>query len=874
MDKDQFYKHEVPTFEDINNDNDIQKMGDNYDVYPNEDAYDQAVVASRSHPSAAGGGGNDVSKSIRYRGRRRYNGNSYEGEEADDGDGRHYFYDPTIAHVKTGLILLPLEMTLPITIDDGSIDGVCDQEMVGERDEAIGADSREEETIEDDGGGDTSSKDPQSSEAGENMMEPKIVPSFSINRSRLSLFAAFPPPPIVLQPNDDVDCRMYDQTDLNHAQQRLKQYSGFHGAMGMTSATTSRLGYSDTLLSINYRLPTLLSLPSLHHPSLLGYNKKKSIRQQKLIGNVHYNLLLGSAATTKTSLGSTISSLDGRTRVQWDIGNPFYPILTSHNQSNACLVRNSRKKGGILSPSPQSDYTLSVTRDFVCTSSPLRANCMMKLSPLPPPTFLSTNSKSNSMMSASSLSSLHLQHFHLTLTNNMDTNNENCVRGVNAKRMREGLNNRHPKLSLSLGYGMPLAGGEGLWWVSQTRPTGGAGSHQSGTDGCGSAMHHNHNAIHNNKTTALASSSYSTNVKLDIKQSLSRTQSCHGTLEYQHAGQILSFGTMAIRTFSSSRFSRLGVGVQYALELGNIFSHDCCPWWKGSTRWLFQLERGDVRFLVPVTIYPHPLAAWDLLTRVLYSFLASIVVDTIVGELLCGVTSKLRLNFLKLFLGEEKVGTFISSPVDDTKKEREDEELWMQQHLVKAQDDTTRQVNLMMRQANATTKREQEQGGLVIVKAVYGVMDNQSCQWVRRTEKSAENINVDTQQEHVMDATTQLQFWVSDSSLNLPAVSKKHMLGFYDILSYVSKDDWTMHQTPLNKQGGGEGKNRSNNSFTFSLAKWWKGKMRADEEDRKLVVVLSVRYKWDDKLYDMMFYDDEAVDLPSQFAQEVSAVVE
>jgi hypothetical protein len=86
------------------------------------------------------------------------------------------------------------------------------------------------------------------------------------------------------------------------------------------------------------------------------------------------------------------------------------------------------------------------------------------------------------------------------------------------------------------------------------------------------------------------------------------------------------------------------------------------------------------------------------------------------------------------------------------------------------------------------------------------------------------------------------------------------MLGFYDVSAFISEDAWTIQQpteciTPS----------------TYSrVLEWYKEKIWfKSKKTRDLIVVLSIRYKWHDRMYDVMFYDDEAVDLPSPFAQEV-----
>ncbi|KAL7463634.1 hypothetical protein ACHAXS_003999 [Conticribra weissflogii] len=68
--------------------------------------------------------------------------------------------------------------------------------------------------------------------------------------------------------------------------------------------------------------------------------------------------------------------------------------------------------------------------------------------------------------------------------------------------------------------------------------------------------------------------------------------------------------------------------------------------------------------------------------------------------------------------------------------------------------------------ASLKTKTEESDNGLVILKAKYECKSSRvAC---RRREKS-------------LDVTHQLQFWVKDSTLSLPASSKSHLLGFYDL---------------------------------------------------------------------------------------------
>ena len=173
-------------------------------------------------------------------------------------------------------------------------------------------------------------------------------------------------------------------------------------------------------------------------------------------------------------------------------------------------------------------------------------------------------------------------------------------------------------------------------------------------------------------------------------------------------------------------------------------------------------------------------------------------------------------------------------------------------------EDTRRQVNLMQQQAKAVTEREEKGGGLVIVKAIYGVLDNAS----QKRKNTDNNATVDNL-THTMDATTQLQFWVVDSSLHLPAISKKHMLGFYDPIKFVGEDEWMISDEV-------EDSDKRDYSFGQSIRKWWDHKLWESKKTRDLVVVLSIRYKLDEVMYEVMFNDDEAVELPSKIATQVN----
>lgn len=802
LEKDPFFQHHDPDGGDNDavstpiNDGDVS-------AFQHERYYhSQAVTTTASHPSAAG-----LSRSTRYlrRGKKkRGSASSYHGETNEDDDVLEQ-YDPTLGYVKRGMIVVPIEMTLPMAstdvLEDGFEEGLL---LMGDEDDLLASipDGHDEDNIEVDGH--------TSSETDTTSLPVDAAPSFSLKQCRITLYTAFPPPPVINR------AAAYNKRELHNAKAKLKKHSGFHTAFGVTSATRHGEGYADTTVSLNYRLPTLVSTPTLvssRNSSLFGYR----LNNGHMVGNMHCNLHLGSH--TKASVGGTLTSLDGRTNLYIDVGNPLAIIAEPDNR------RYSKK--GMLSPTSQSHYTIAATRDFFEVSNPpLRVNCMVKLSPLPPRVFVSEFENSGVAYSP-----LYLQNLSLVFTNYI-------------KERRQQLAKK-PKITLSLECVKPSVGVEHYFVpnaVSCDVPL-----QQDGMS-CGQSPR-------------------STSVKLDIEQQLSLSQSCHSFIGYRHAGNLLSFGTIFTRSFASSPFSRLGVGVSHAIE--NVFK----PWWKTGaiTWWLLQLERGSVRFVVPITFQPRALSTWDSAIRIFYSSLASIVVDAIVAELMCDTSSGCRIKFLEFILGKDVVqGQSTKANIASQENGQATEERWMQQHMSKAREDALTQTQLMMKQAKSIAKKEEEQGGLVILKAIYGVMDGKSRQWLRRADNGFNS--AETKEWHTMEATTQLQFWVQSSSIHMSKVSTlKHMLGFYDVLACDGESERALPVAQSNEQSADKD---TDTTVAESFKQWVRGLWNAEPEDQKqerdLVVVLSVRYKYDDKTYAVLFQEDETVDLPSQYAEPVA----
>ena len=661
-----------------------------------------------------------LSQSVFHSGKRRrrifhhgYYGNHHN--ENDD-DGR--VIDPTASYIRRGLVVMPIEMTIA---------------------------------------NDTSSS------AGESL----AAPSYSMKQSNVALYAACPPPPLYT-----ANCQIDEEFEMIHVKKLLKQYSGFYGAVGTTTATMFGQGYADSILSLNYRFPALLSI--------FNYT---------MIGSLHSNIHFGQV--TKNSLGGSITSLDGKTNLRLDTINPLLDMHTNRQKGTSQLNPHQR------------DCTITISRNFTASSSnPICLHLMTNISPR-----------------------MHFGYFSVVMTSSKVTANKNANYN----------NNKCFTMSLCVGYG---EGGDAL---SMSQLTSSSDVHSRD---CGVNVHKT------DSTTSYGSNrSYGgARIKLDLEQPLSQSQTCQSTIEYHHAGQALSFGLMCNRAFVSSKLASVGVGIRHTFE--NIFSTGSKWWTRGVTSWIFQIQRGETRVVVPIKICPQvEVTPWDSVVRLCYASLATIVVDMLVAELLCDEISKLRLRFLKFVLGEESVMQSYSLLADrqEDSKAQEDESRWhLLQQISKAREEALRQRDLMKRQASIAMKKEEQLGGLVIIAATYGVLDNDTGDWLQTSDKNASKL-------YSMDVTTQLQFWTESSALHMSSVSKKHCMGFYDVLASVSEEDWRKPDV--------DSKDLSRPGLFQRLRNVVEVGNQIDNR-RDLIAALQVKYKWGDKEFVKIFHDDDEVVIP------------
>lgn len=241
-----------------------------------------------------------------------------------------------------------------------------------------------------------------------------------------------------------------------------------------------------------------------------------------------------------------------------------------------------------------------------------------------------------------------------------------------------------------------------------------------------------------------------------------------------------------------SNFAAIGVGVRAAAGRG--------------LSWLFQLERGDFVMKIPVTICTR-LDGGSAVAMMYLTFLSGLI-DGIVGDFIA--------KALAASEGDDKDSTNGSGTMRRTASLL---------RLDKNRDDAQKQISLMERQATSKRKREEARDGLVIEQAIY---------YVEGTGGSR------------LDVSTALQFWVADSSLYLPGISKSHLLGFHDIRKKQTK-----------KQDA------------VSFSSWdsvWKGFW---SEPDVAMPILYVRYKLEGEVFEISVRDDDELVLPCPSAVRV-----
>ncbi|KAL3915481.1 MAG: hypothetical protein SGARI_008172 [Bacillariaceae sp.] len=154
----------------------------------------------------------------------------------------------------------------------------------------------------------------------------------------------------------------------------------------------------------------------------------------------------------------------------------------------------------------------------------------------------------------------------------------------------------------------------------------------------------------------------------------------------------------------------------------------------------------------------------------------------------------------------------------------------------KARKDAEAQKELMTRQARRKARDEREKNGLIIKQATYNVKHGEE-----------------------LDVTTQLQFWVSHSTLTLPARSKSELLGFYDLTAAASKSAVPLTTAPSKKWTWSDTwRDLVGETAALGLGK------KASKEAPATAPTLTVEYDFQGRSYSITVKDGSSLRLPSQ----------
>jgi hypothetical protein len=167
-------------------------------------------------------------------------------------------------------------------------------------------------------------------------------------------------------------------------------------------------------------------------------------------------------------------------------------------------------------------------------------------------------------------------------------------------------------------------------------------------------------------------------------------------------------------------------------------------------------------------------------------------------------------------------------------KEKEQEMIKLMEDASKSKTklDASRQLALMRSVAERRRYVERQWDGLVILSAEYFLEDRSGPEF----------------QRVIMDATDQLQFWVSDGRLVLPDLPKSALLGFYDL------------RTEL------KGYRTKAPSWDWRIWKRW-SRRSVDAERQPLMPKLGIRYSYQGYVYEIGCCDDQPLTLPSNKAR-------
>jgi len=354
--------------------------------------------------------------------------------------------------------------------------------------------------------------------------------------------------------------------------------------------------------------------------------------------------------------------------------------------------------------------------------------------------------------------------------------------------------------------------------------------------------------------------------KKTLYQLLHKITNSNGMEDYdaQNGETSIGFGlngTMKIKTSFTrplSQLTNMTLGVQSITQKGLAF--------------LFGLERGSFSINIPIWVTSSPIYEPMYSIKLLYTCLYTFLVNSAVTELI----EMSQKAFLRRHSTSSKNRDTLEE--EDQHQEMSDKEvewiLYMEEQLLnleKAKQDAIEQTQLMIPQAKMKKDWEMNKGGLVILTAIYG-LERKCLSSILNSRKYVSSIDLEMEYEkYSLDVTTQLQFWVVNSSLKLPAMSKSHMLGFYNVKNLYHSLVQDGYSSP---HGGGGWMdlslsqlwNQFTSSLGFTTSSLQKLIINGVDENEDVEVKLTVRYQFGDGIYEIKILDEEGLVLPSEKA--------
>lgn len=237
--------------------------------------------------------------------------------------------------------------------------------------------------------------------------------------------------------------------------------------------------------------------------------------------------------------------------------------------------------------------------------------------------------------------------------------------------------------------------------------------------------------------------------------------------------------------------------------------------------WILKWQMGDICLDIPILLSNPSTSFRESLfysLRCAYFGILSQTIHTVIGEVL--FTHNREDSNTSRYLHREQ------QLLEESKKNRIEAE---------------RQQTVMRKKAASNRRSEETNGGLLIEHAIYAIENGDS-----------------------IDVTVPLQFWVSDSRLVLHGNTHTYgtMLGFYDIRSTyrgMVSSEMTLDTDRTKKM-----------SFIQAIKLLWETLINSSDCDSNVSSVtpyIQVRYRYNDKLYEVRVEDDQTLVLPNPRAK-------